>query len=86
MYLKHKPQIKKGEKWMLRMGYTFCYGLMIKMHESMFGMICYGLLMQFSCLNFNSVLGVFSFLAAILCTSYLAYFIVAIYQKLNGAQ
>ena len=44
-YLCHKEEIKRGEKWMLRMGYTFFYGVMIKVHESMFGLTFYMLLL-----------------------------------------
>jgi hypothetical protein len=83
-YLRYKTQTKKGEKWVLRMSYILSYGLMIKTHESMFGLLCYGLLMQFTCLTFNSVVGIFSFLAALSLLSYLLYNIVNLYCKLNG--
>jgi hypothetical protein len=84
VYLHYKAEIKKGNKWVLRMSYTFCYGLMIKTHESMFGLLCYALLMQFSCLTFTNVLGVFSFMAAIIMLAYLFYNTTSIYYKLNG--
>ncbi len=69
---------------MLRMGYTFCYGLMVKTHESMFGLIVYGLLLQYSCLDFDSVIGVFSFMSALLLLGYLIFLAINLYQKING--
>ncbi len=66
------------------MSYTFCYGLMIKTHESMFGLLCYALLMQFSCLTFTNVLGTFSFIVSILTLGYLIYNTANIYYKMNG--
>ncbi len=70
--------------WVLRMAYTFCYGLMIKTHESMFGLICYGLLMQFACMTFTNVLSIFSFIAAVMLLAYLIFNITNLYQKMNG--
>jgi hypothetical protein len=64
---------------MLRMAYTFCYGLMIKAHESMFGLICYGLLLSFSCLDFVNTLGILSFIFAFLLLAYLVFISVKIY-------
>ncbi len=84
VYLKNKAKIKKGEMWLLRMTYTFSYGLMVKMHESMFGLICYMLLLQFSCMSFGNPLGVLSFLYSLVVLAYLGYIFSTIYKKLNG--
>jgi hypothetical protein len=83
-YLHYKVQIKKGEMWVLRMTYTYFYGVMVKTHESMFGLMCYGLLMQFSCLTFTNILGIFSFIAAVMLLAYLIFNTVNLYKKLNG--
>jgi hypothetical protein len=66
------------------MCYTFSYGFMIKTHESMFGLLCYGLLLQFSLLTFTNLLGIFSFIAAILLLAYLIYGTINLYFKMNG--
>jgi hypothetical protein len=79
IYLHYKPQIKKGEMWVLRMTYTYCYGLMIKIHESMFGLMCYGLLMQFAYMKFTNILGIFSFIAAVMLLAYLIFNIINLY-------
>jgi hypothetical protein len=79
IHMHYKDQIKKGEMWVLRMAYTFCYGLMIKVHESMFGLMSYALLMQFSCMTFANLLGIFSFIAAILLLGYLVFSIICLY-------
>ncbi len=70
--------------WVLRMTYTYFYGVMVKTHESMFGLMCYGLLMQFSCLTFTNILGIFSFIAAVMLLAYLIFNTVNLYKKLNG--
>ena len=41
------------------------------LHESVFGMIVYGVLLEFSCLDFSTVLGVFSFIVAFALLSYI---------------
>ncbi len=84
IYLNYKPYIKKGEMWLLRMTYAYCYGLMINIHESMFGLMSYGLLMQFACMTFTNVLGIFSFTAAVMLLAYLIFNTVNLYQKMNG--
>jgi hypothetical protein len=66
------------------MSYNFSYGFMIKTHESMFALLCYGLLLQFSSLNFTNLLGIFSFIAAILLLAYLIYGTINLYLKMNG--
>jgi hypothetical protein len=83
-YLRYKANIKKGEMWVLRMGYTFCYGVMIRIHESIFGLMCYGFLMQFTYLNFTTVLSIFSFIAAVLLLAYIVVNTVNLYDKMNG--
>ncbi len=85
-YLRNKENIKKGEMWVLRMSYTFSYGFMIKMHESMFGLNCYSLLLQYSCLDFENILGIFSFITAILYSAYLGFMSTNVYLKLNCKQ
>ncbi len=65
--------------WGLRMTYTYCYGLMIKTHESMFGLMCYGLLMQFACMTFTNILSIFSFIAAVMLLAYLIFNITNLY-------
>jgi hypothetical protein len=70
--------------WVLRMTYTYCYGLMIKIHESMFGLMCYGLLMQFAYMTFTNILSIFSFMAAVMLLGYLVLNITNLYQKMNG--
>jgi hypothetical protein len=57
---------------------------MVKTHESMFGLIVYGLLLQYSCLDFDSVIGVFSFMSALLLLGYLIFLAINLYQKING--
>ena len=46
-------------------------------------MVVYGLLLEFSCLDFSSVLGVFSFILSFLLLAYLITIGYVVYSKIN---
>ncbi len=70
--------------WVLRMAYTFFYGLMIKIHESMFGFICHGLLIYCSSMTFTNIFGAFSFITAFILLAYLIINVFNLNYKMNG--
>ena len=55
------------------------------LHESVFGMIVYGLLLEFSCLDFSSVLGVSSSILAFGLLAYIMIIAYVVYSKINYA-
>ncbi len=71
LYKKYLQQILKGEKKLVNFAYFFALETNIKMHESIFGMILYGLLMQFSCLTFSNAIGIVSFLLSVIVYAYI---------------
>lgn len=63
--------------------YYFCYGLMIKIHESLFGFLVYSLILQFVSTNFFDTLGIISYVMAIIVTIYLVVGTTFVVRKLN---
>jgi hypothetical protein len=73
-----------GEKKLVNFIYFFTLETIIKMHESIFGMIIYSLLMQFSCLNFENILGIMSFilsLAVLIYVTLINYYIYSVFSR-----
>ncbi len=61
----------KGEKKLVNFAYFFTLETVIKMHESIFGMIFYSLLIQFSCLTFFNAIGIVSFILSVIVCAYI---------------
>ncbi len=66
------------------MTYTFAYGLMIKMHESMFAIIIYSLLLQYTLLTFSNALAICCYLFMLFFTIYVVKIYTEIYCKMNS--
>ncbi len=73
-----------GEKKFINFIYFFALETIIKMHESIFGIIIYSLLMQFSCLTFENILGIMSFilsLAVLIYITLISYHIYSVFSR-----
>ncbi len=84
LYKKYSEQILKGEKKWVNFAYFFTLETTIKTHESIFGMILYCLLMQFSCLTFLNTVGVVSFILSVIVCTYITGIIYYIWSILNN--
>ncbi len=84
LYTLNEEEIKLGNKKWLSFAYFFTFETIVKMHESIFGMSLYSLLMQFSCINFHNTLGILSFLLALAVCTYLMLIIHKVWTILNN--
>ncbi len=69
---------------MVNFAYFFLFETIIKMHESIFGMIFYSLLTQFSCMTFLNAIGIVSFLLSVIICAYITGIVYYIWSILSN--
>jgi hypothetical protein len=73
-----------GEKKWINSIYFFTFETIVKVQESIFGMTVYSIFVQFSCLNFENVLSIISFILSIIVCAYIIAIFYYIYHLLNS--
>jgi hypothetical protein len=84
LYKKYKDDIQIGKTKIVRALYFFVKETMLKIHETIFGMAFYTLLLQFQSIDFHTVIGVFSYVSSVLLCIYMAYAAAYAWKKLNN--